>query len=308
MTRPFRPIAASLATFTCCAVALAAQQPRITNGQVTAQPAGTPFVRTVESLVSAQPEITWIGYAVPVSDDERVMCCVGNSYISGSVVTSDGACCGACRLEPGGEGTTTVTARSGAPGGPVKLEGSDRMVVLLRVVARRVERVRVFSEECQLDAGGRPVRWIDNVRPADSIALLESLVGAETDRRDRVTGGALSALSMHAEPSATDALVRLARTHAAPGVRGDALFWLAQRAGQKAAALITERIDQDPDTDVKKRAVFALSQLPKDEGVPLLIKVARTNTNPAVRKQAMFWLGQSRDPRAIDFFAEILSK
>jgi len=25
-----------------------------------------------------------------------------------------------------------------------------------------------------------------------------------------------------------------------------------------------------------------------------------------VRKQAMFWLGQSRDPRAIDFFAEIL--
>jgi HEAT repeat protein len=57
---------------------------------------------------------------------------------------------------------------------------------------------------------------------------------------------------------------------------------------------------------VKKRAVFALSQLPKEEGVPLLIKVARTNANPAVRKQAMFWLGQSRDPRAVDFFAEIL--
>lgn len=49
-----------------------------------------------------------------------------------------------------------------------------------------------------------------------------------------------------------------------------------------------------------------MSQLPKDEGVPLLIKVARTNANPSVRKQAMFWLGQSRDPRAIDFFEEIL--
>ena len=307
MIRPFRLIAASLGAFTCCAVAVAAQQPRITNGQVTAQPAGTPFVRSVESLVSSQADIAWIGYAVPVSDGERVMCCFGNSYVSGSGVTSDGACCGACRLEPSAEGTT-ITTRSGAPGGTVKLEGSDRMVVLLRVAARRVERVRVFSEECQLDAGGKPVLWIDNVRAPDSIALLESLVAGETDRKDRVTGGALSALSMHAEPSATDALVRLARTHAAPGVRGDALFWLAQRAGQKAAALITERIDQDPDTDVKKRAVFALSQLPKDEGVPLLIKVARTNTNPAVRKQAMFWLGQSRDPRAIDFFAEILSK
>ena len=59
---------------------------------------------------------------------------------------------------------------------------------------------------------------------------------------------------------------------------------------------------------MKKKAVFALSQLPKDEGVPLLINVARTNTNPAVRKQAMFWLGQSKDPRALDFFAEILAK
>jgi HEAT repeat protein len=57
---------------------------------------------------------------------------------------------------------------------------------------------------------------------------------------------------------------------------------------------------------VKKKAVFALSQLPKSEGVPLLIQVARTNANPAVRKQAMFWLGQSRDPRALDYFAEVL--
>ena len=59
---------------------------------------------------------------------------------------------------------------------------------------------------------------------------------------------------------------------------------------------------------MKKRAVFALSQLPKDDGVPLLIQVSRTNPNPAVRRQAMFWLGQSRDPRAVRFFEEILFK
>jgi hypothetical protein len=34
--------------------------------------------------------------------------------------------------------------------------------------------------------------------------------------------------------------------------------------------------------------------------------VARTHANHEVRKQAMFWLGQSRDPRAVDFFAEVL--
>jgi len=60
--------------------------------------------------------------------------------------------------------------------------------------------------------------------------------------------------------------------------------------------------------DVVQETFLALSQLPKDEGIPLLIKVAKTNQNPAVRKQAMFWLGQSKDPRALEFFAEVLSK
>ena len=79
-------------------------------------------------------------------------------------------------------------------------------------------------------------------------------------------------------------------------VKGNALFWLAQRAGQKAVGTITAAIENDPDTEVKKKAVFALSQLPKDEGVPLLIQQARTNKNPVVRKQAMFWLGQIERP------------
>jgi len=35
--------------------------------------------------------------------------------------------------------------------------------------------------------------------------------------------------------------------------------------------------------------------------VPKLIEIAQNNRNPAVRKQAMFWLGQSNDPRALQF-------
>ena len=91
-------------------------------------------------------------------------------------------------------------------------------------------------------------------------------------------------------------------------MRGQALFWLATRASREALSAITGAIENDPDTEVKKKAVFALSQMPKDEGVPRLIDVARTNKNGEVRKQAMFWLGQSNDPRAIKFFEEILLK
>jgi HEAT repeat protein len=71
---------------------------------------------------------------------------------------------------------------------------------------------------------------------------------------------------------------------------------------------IARSIEDDPETGVKKKAVFALSQLPQDEGVPLLLRAARTNRNPVVRREAMFWLGQSEDPRALAFFAEILAR
>ena len=117
---------------------------------------------------------------------------------------------------------------------------------------------------------------------------------------------AVVGLSQSKEAAAVDVLIDSARNSADTSVRGESIFWLAQKAGSKAAAAITERIEQDPDTEVKKKAVFALSQLPKSEGVPLLIQVARNNANPAVRKQAMFWLGQSKDPRALDYFAEVL--
>lgn len=273
---------AAIAWLVLLAVPAAAQQPpRVTNGSVTARPAVSPLAPFFQQIVASQPEIAWIGYAVPAAEGRSVDC-----------------------------GNASAPA-SGRSTGPVHLEGTERLLVLFRVADRRVDRVRVLSEECELDAGGRPVQWLENVNPVDSVRLLETLASPDevTTSRDRAANGALVAIALHggtAREAATDTLVRLARTAKATRTRGDALFWLAHMAGTKAAGVIAERLDKDPDTEVKKTAVFALSQLPKDEGVPLLINVARTNSNPAVRKQAMFWLGQSRDSRAIDFFAEIL--
>ena len=190
---------------------------------------------------------------------------------------------------------------------PVRLEGSGTIAVLYRVENKTVGKIRFYSLDCELDAGGLSIVWLDGVKPADSIALLSSFI-ARDQRAERVSNSALAAIAAHGDPSAGPALIRFARQDPNTRVRSEALFWLAQKAGIKAAGEITAAIEQDPDTDVKKRAVFALSQLPKDEGVPLLIQVAKSNKNPVVRKQAMFWLGQSRDPRALDFFAQVLAK
>jgi hypothetical protein len=91
--------------------------------------------------------------------------------------------------------------------------------------------------------------------------------------------------------------------------RKGATFWLSQAAAEAATRGLAEIAeDVDGDRDIRMAAVFGLSQRPEEEGVPVLIRIATTNDDPEIRKQALFWLGQSDDPRAIELFEELLTK
>jgi HEAT repeat protein len=57
---------------------------------------------------------------------------------------------------------------------------------------------------------------------------------------------------------------------------------------------------------VRASAVFALSQQKNAAARTDLIELARSPGRPAVRAAALFWLGQTGDPRAIEVFATIL--
>jgi len=105
-------------------------------------------------------------------------------------------------------------------------------------------------------------------------------------------------------------LITLARNdNVATKTRKSAVFWLGQAAGDRAVEELGELAsEENEDRDVQESAVFALSQLDHDAGVPKLIEVARSHRDAKVRKSAMFWLGQSNDPRAIALFEEILRR
>jgi hypothetical protein len=277
----------------------AVAQPRLTNARVTEQAVTRALDATINGLVSSSTDPIWIAYAAPVENGSSSMCCW-----SGMDDTRSDACCGTCRLEPGSGtafGSTDNASRA------VRLEPRDSFFVFYRVENKQIERIRVFSEDCGLDAGNRQVIWLTGVKPAESLSFLSSLALGSSGS-DRRLKGAVSAIAQHAGNDAVTPLVRLGREAPDTRVRSEALFWLSQRAGARAMAAITDAIEHDPETQVKRQAVFALSQLPAGEGVPKLIDVARTNRNPAVRKQAMFWLGQSRDPRALAFFEQILKQ
>ena len=105
-------------------------------------------------------------------------------------------------------------------------------------------------------------------------------------------------------------LLRMARDNGVPlETRKQAVFWLSQAAGEEATrGLDSIAVDDRGELEVREQAVFALSQRPADEGVPALIRIARANPHPELRKKALFWLGQSEDPRALTLFEEILGK
>jgi len=92
-------------------------------------------------------------------------------------------------------------------------------------------------------------------------------------------------------------------------VKRSAVFWLGQAAGDAATRGLTDLVDDgSADHEVRETAVFALSQRPKDEGVPALIRIARSNKDPELASQGDLLLGQSDDPRALSLFEELLTR
>jgi HEAT repeats len=147
--------------------------------------------------------------------------------------------------------------------------------------------------------------WLGTTRGARGVVVLKRMLA--TDPSDKVREQVVFGLSQSKDPQGVTTVFDVARSDKSAHVRGQALFWLAQKAANKQAAeVINSAALNDPDRQVKERAVFALGQLPADQGVPLLIGLAKNNADPNVRKKAVFWLGQSKDPRAIEFFAQVL--
>ncbi|HMB90031.1 MAG TPA: HEAT repeat domain-containing protein [Rhodothermales bacterium] len=138
----------------------------------------------------------------------------------------------------------------------------------------------------------------------DKMALDLLVRTARTDRSEDVREQAVFGISQTELPEATDILIDLARNERGE-VAEKAVFWLGQRASERAAEALGDLVDDSPDTEIQKQAVFAISQLPDEKAVPMLIKIARTHPKLKVRKQAIFWLSESDDPRALEAIIDL---
>jgi HEAT repeat protein len=93
-----------------------------------------------------------------------------------------------------------------------------------------------------------------------------------------------------------------------PEVREHAAFALSQSATPRAEADLARLLNTDKDDEVREGAVFALSQLPDERAARALIATAENRSLAReLRKKAVFWLSQSESDAAQTYLEKVLT-
>lgn len=300
-TRRVLGLAMILVGLTCAAAQLAkggassalaqaaADTPRIENAKVETRAVSGSLATTFDEITVRADKPEWLGYGVDEIAGEQRTCC-GNY--------SDERSCGTCQLENdhGGSGGTKHAERT------VKLEGPRQLLVLFRLEANKVMKIRVASEDCTLDAGSLPFIWLTGVKAPESVALLDNYVrSADFDQHgDRGLGnGALTAIALHGDASADRAFESFGKPDQPERLRRQAAFWMGAARGKAGLGELQHMAKEDPSPEVRAQVAFALSVSHEPAAVDEMIRMAHDDTSSHVRGQALFWLAQKAGKKAV---------
>ena len=193
---------------------LAAPPKLLVNAQLQTASAAGGLEQVFRPLIAAQTQPGWIGYTVPLVRGYNIGC----EYVS-----------------PEGR----------AAPGVIHLEPPDHAVILFRAEAGAVTRIRALSPDCEIDAGGAPVHWLEDVRPAESTALLETFGMAASgtpskNRREPLRQDAIHAISVTDDPTGIDFLIATARKDPNQDIRRTCVTALARSKDPRAFAFLED--------------------------------------------------------------------
>ncbi|MGA2113880.1 MAG: HEAT repeat domain-containing protein [Bryobacteraceae bacterium] len=231
------------------------------NANLQSQSAAAGLEPVFRALVSHQSEAAWIAWSVPAVRGPRLGC----EFVSG-------------------EGQVSA--------GVVHLEPPDHAIVLVRVAANAVERIRLLSPDCEIDAGGVSVHWLTDVSPAQSIALLAGYVNA----RNLSENSAVAAIAIHADPAADAVLDGFAATSQPEALRNRAMRWLGSARGRHGLDTLKKLLASETAPDMRRRAIAAVGVSREPEAQTLILSAARGDRDARVRAEAVSQLSRERLP------------
>jgi hypothetical protein len=223
------------------------------------------------ALVERIETPAWAGYAVPMVEGKRTICCNCGDCGWG----------GECRLEGSNENYNSSDEEWFA---------SETLAVLYRIDEKGVGKIRSFSGNCELDAGGKDVYWWSDVDPEQSLDLLKAQVNRR--RSNRLAERGIMAIAHHRQSAADSLLEGFADDEQPEAVAEKAIFWMGAARGESGFESLMRIEKSVRDDDLREQIVFAL-YLSKAEGATSeLIRMARQDGDKEVRERALFWLGQ----------------
>jgi TolA-binding protein len=185
---------------------------------------------------------------------------------------------------------------------------------LFSLSQRRSERAQQAVRDYATRADASPdvrqqaVFWIGQRRSEENAKFLRDLFTRTTDGelREKIL---FSLSQMKGFGNEQFVLQQSANTQLSLELRKQALFWAAQ-SGAVSTATLGELYGKTSDREMRDQVIFTLSQRGnKDPGaVDKLLEIAKSEPDRELRKRAIFWLGQSKDPRAAQFLQQIIEK
>ncbi len=174
--------------------------------------------------------------------------------------------------------------------------------------ARAGDIIRRYAERTDVPVNLREkaIFWLGQRRGEENQEYLRELytrVGSET-LKEKI----IFAVSQQRSDAAGQWLLEIALDAGEPvQLRKSALFWAGQQRIIPVGDLgrLYETIS---DREMQEQVIFVLSQRKESEAVDALMEIARTEQEPALQKKAIFWLGQSKDPRVPEFLLDLINR
>jgi len=268
-----------------------ADQSQFVNAKLETRPASPDLQKAVAQIGAESPQPTWIAYEVPTLSTKDQNCCNYSDHNGSNI-------CGTCFLEE--ERGHSYVRKDTPQNKTVELEGSAKVIILLRTEHSRVVRIRIASSNCSLDAGGLRVVWLTNVKPTESVAELSRFVYTKSNDEDEndLTNQAVMAIAQHADTFADRALDSFVAPKQSARLREKTAFWLGASRGKSGLAVLEKMATSDPDPDVRAKVAFAMFVSHEPAAVDDIIHMAKSDGSTHVREQALFWLGQKAGQKA----------
>jgi HEAT repeat protein len=173
---------------------------------------------------------------------------------------------------------------------------SERAGEILREYAER--------QDTPIELRGNAIHWLGQHRSTRNTSYLRDLYARLDD--PELKEKAMFALSQTRSRENAEFLLGIALDDAeSVDVRKKALFWSGQMR------IVTQELfdlyNQVTEREMKEQLIFVYSQRRRDDAaIEKLIDIVRNETDTELRRRAIFWLGQTNDPRAIAVLEEII--